>query len=190
MAFKYACPDRFVLHGFLPGLILYRYEGEMRDLILAAKVANRYPALIKLCKLVLGDPRIPGLLQWAEGLAVVPPSLWGRLRGRYDVVSYLGIKMAEKYGKPLVRFEVPLLWRRRKRALEKSRDVQSPSMERPRGLICQEGLTRLVLFDDVATTGFTLMNFLPFLEGKECIPLVVAGANKVVEIPPGSSIKL
>jgi predicted amidophosphoribosyltransferase len=169
------------------GAMLFKYEGAMRALILEAKADNSYAALAKLAQLVLADPRLPPLFEWAEGLIAAPSSFWGRARGRYDIVYFIAAKLAKRYDKALHQLRVPLLWRMRKRSIEKtrhgaSRPVRDVSLINPlprlKCPVSQAGLKRFIIMDDVSTTGFTLMNFLPFLQDLECRPLVIAGVNK------------
>ncbi len=164
-------PRLLTLEGF-PCLALAEYSGLFRRLILRSKVKGDHAALAFLerwAKEAFHSARAP----WARGAGAVmacPSSFWGRLRGRLDLAANAAAALAEAQALPLVPAPYHLFWRLSKRALAEGPAERAairaalPQGARDR-LAARWGATtgqklghdRVLVLDDVATTGRTLV---------------------------------
>ena len=150
---------------------LLRYRGVVRDLVLRAKVRGDHRALALLVKVVVGRPEAVSLSNWCDAIIANPSSLWGRIRGRLDIAGHAASCLAKIAGKPLLVAPLDLHWRWQKHALSdrKKRTEMDPveaiavkwakyvstcTLHQP--IKKHTGLTRLLLVDDVLTTGGTM----------------------------------
>lgn len=171
--------------------VLYSYQKEIRDLIIRAKVKSDFRALEALYFLASERVEISYLMDWADAIVPAPSSLWGRLRGRFDIASFLAHRLANKYGKKVINPPWWLFWRLRKRALEKASKRRAKNK---RGRILPEGISdffekifdtlkryntyhnsKLVIVDDVVTTGLTLTDIVSAMDGCQIRCLALSG---------------
>lgn len=155
-------------------LSLYQYRGSVRELVLRVKVQSDHQALDLLTDLFVTRAEVGRAGAWADAVMACPSSLWGRLRGRLDVGHALGLRVARLAGKPLLPAAPDLYWRLRKRALVPNsgrhvttappawlRRAMGGRVERWRASVLavardEVAGPRLLLVDDVVTTGQTL----------------------------------
>ncbi len=203
-------------------------------MILRAKVKNDFIALRFLRDLVVTDPVVEHLVTWCEAIMPAPSSLWGRVRGRFDIAGYIAAELGSFYGKRVANPPLKLSFRWQKRAMmgtvaknklgeilrdaqdapsvEILRDAQdAPSVEilrdaqdAPSVEILRDaqdaisplaeriplpersegsrrlGKERLLLIDDVATTGFTVAQLTNELEDFEIKILTIAAAKPLL----------
>jgi predicted amidophosphoribosyltransferase len=164
------------------GFGLYRYEGPVRDLVLEAKVAScgfMYQLVQELWRQELT------LRMWAASVDAImpaPSSLWSRFHGRLDLAYGLARVLAKELDVPLLMPPLKLAWRWRKRARTsgaRRRSWQRPMPNhhdrlwpaKPRYL-----LQRLLLVDDVLTSGQTLNQLALNLGAYDCKFAVLAYA--------------
>lgn len=168
----------------------WRYFGAVRDAILAFKVEKKWGVGIALIRDFLKDARLAELLRWAEGAMPVPSSLWSRLRGRYDLAAVLARILAEEY--QLSYWDPPQdlwgAWKKQALRSASERERQSafyvkkpsqlqkwgPEFFRPKRSLAP----RVLLVDDVVTSGRTLVNFAAHFEGIELRCCCLATAIK------------
>lgn len=147
---------------------LFHYRGPVRELLLRAKIRSDHQALDLIENLLLMRREAFDAAAWADAVIPCPSSLWGRLRGRLDVAHQLAGALAWHVERPLIEAPADLFWRLRKRAQHKTgRDQSAPKRLRiVAGSFRQRWRTkiealsphpaRLLLVDDIATTGQTL----------------------------------
>lgn len=158
-----------IFHG------LFSYEEILRTMILRAKVKNDFIALRFLRDLVLNHVHVPHLVRWSHVIMPAPSSLWGRVRGRFDVAGYIAEELACEYAKLLKYPPLQLSFRWKKRAMEK----KSTKVSLPKQIVGSK--PRLLLIDDVATTGFTVAHLMHELKGYQIKVLTIASANRAIE---------
>lgn len=170
-------------------LTLFAYRGLLRELILRVKVQGDMQAMNILQQLLLSAEAARTLVCWAEVIIPSPSSLWGRLRGRLDLAYALAQGAAALSGSVLVLPPWSLSWRRYKRAqlaLGQRAALVPGSYHRRLGAYWQRGPgqvvagRRLLVLDDVTTSGTTLMETsqaLAMAGSREIRLLALAGRN-------------
>ena len=150
---------------------LFQYRGPVRDLIIRAKVRSDHRALDLLQAITLAVPKALHAANWADAIMACPSSLWGRLRGRLDLAHHLASGLAVGANRPLLDSAPQLYWRLKKRAQNKATSARRDQMIPPlqlctgsrgrweaRVLNLCEGRPKLLIVDDVITTGHTLQS--------------------------------
>jgi predicted amidophosphoribosyltransferase len=145
---------------------LYRYHGLVRGFVIRAKVRSDHSTLDLIRDLMCARPEALEAASWADAIMPCPSSLWSRMRGRLDLGHHLAAGLAEATGRPLITAPPHLFWRVRKRAQHKA---PHPSQKGPQiaslaALLLTRWIkvlsanlpSRILLVDDVVTTGFTL----------------------------------
>ncbi len=154
---------------------LYRYSGLYRRLLLRAKVQGDQRTARLLINQAVQLPQLAVMAAWADATVACPSSLWGRMRGRLDVAALFCERISHVYGVPSLPAPAHLFWRLKKRARMAGRvgpvrglnsdadDAKSPlparrSLEAWACAAHGKGLgARILVVDDIATTGHTLM---------------------------------
>ena len=132
---------------------LFEYKGVLRSTIMRAKVRNDLNALSGLRDLFVLNPFVLESASTADRIVPIPSSLWGRLRGRFDLAEALALGVSAETGVATSSFPRSTYWRHFKRAGKnrQKRDPQKVSRSKP----LFAGL-RIQLIDDVMTTGQTM----------------------------------
>jgi predicted amidophosphoribosyltransferase len=169
--------------------ILYRYQAALRQLILRAKIRNSYQALNCLILLAEQNEEMIFLLEWADVIMAAPSSLWSRLRGRVDIAGFWAYRLAQQADKKHELCTAKLAYRTQKRALlmpsQKNSSLltggslfQKPVCQTP-GLKTADNANnkrRILLIDDIYTTGFTMRSVAKKYAGQEIRCLALAGS--------------
>jgi predicted amidophosphoribosyltransferase len=168
---------------------LFDYGVAVRQLILRSKTRNDASALVALLK--LSAPKVTDWLssrQTSNWLVVpAPSSLWGRLKGRFDVARMVAECFFPR--DQILQTSLPGSFFRGKRAGQNETldsDGSEPAMA---GIFNKNkadfkrisSATHIVVVDDVMTTGLTMrssMNLLKSLGAQTVEGLVVASSNK------------
>ena len=154
---------------------LYKYEKQLRELILAAKVKNQRRELMVLLELWQSNPVCQNLAENSEFLMPAPASLWSRLRGRIDIPWFLAKNLSLKYNKKLLSPPLRLSWRTKKRA-QKKRKGNSFNCS---GFIdSKNNKPSILLIDDVVTSGYTLNKICLELEGMYNIKILTLAYSR------------
>ncbi len=170
-----------------PLSVHWRYRGAVRDGILAFKVRQEWSAGICLLEAFMEGIDFLDLCHWADGIMPAPSSLWSRLRGRYDLAALLAWNLAQKSELPLWRPPRALWgsWRKQAQQLRGKRQGRKyESAATKWGPAYFQGqaasVPRILIVDDVVTSGQTLRNFAAHFEGIQIRFLCLANAGKTI----------
>ena len=143
---------------------LFRYEHFLRKVVLRAKVANDQAALRSLCDLVSTHAVSIAMAREADVIVPAPSSLWGRMRGRFDLAQAVAMALSRVSGTPIGMMGPSSYMLKAKRAGENSMATGSylghylrkipVFLDRYVGSPAFSG--HILLVDDVLTTGFTM----------------------------------
>jgi predicted amidophosphoribosyltransferase len=135
---------------------LYRYEGLIRDWILAAKVRNESTAYHLLVSLFLQHPDVESAMKEVVYVMPAPSSLWGRFHGKRDIPWGLCERLASYYHVKMLAPPFVLRWRWKKQAHQPRRTRNLSAELEPTGP-ANPDLPLLLVLDDVVTSGGTLL---------------------------------
>lgn len=151
---------------------LFHYDGMLRLAIMRAKVRNDFNALRGLCELFTSDERVLAITNAADVLVPAPSSVWGRVRGRFDLAQACALMLSRETG---ISISFMPLWhymrfgKRAGKNFEKfsKRDflVSTPKAR-------YEG-KRVLLIDDVVTTGQTIGGSVAWLKSEAALSVKV-----------------
>lgn len=148
-------------HGSWPTVThLFDYRDEVRELIVRTK-SRGGPAQFAGCvDLFLNDARAQGAGEWCDAVAAAPASFWTRIRGRPHLATELAVALARRHRKALIHIVPPVFWRFRKRAMtareDRGRDGRGGDAGVRYRIVARQDCQRILLVDDVRTTGGTL----------------------------------
>jgi len=167
---------------------LYGYTGVVRQAILSAKIRADLVYLENLGYLFVSNPLAVKLACWADVIIPVPSSLGSRVSGRGDLAWFLASILSKYSHKELVSFPWPCTLRFIRRSFWSSQVKRSLNHnytsylnEYYRAKLLnyldrRYGNCRILIVDDVVTTGFTLGQVTGILEdfNCRCVSLAVA----------------
>ncbi len=170
---------------FMELVHLFEYREPLRNLILRAKVKSDVKTIESLIQVGLSRIEVQKLSEWAEIIMPIPSSLWGRCRGRFDIAYLLAQALSEKYHRILQTAPFSCHWHIKKRAMKKNRKRKEiPTVQRLSndGEEIQNPITtsrkRILLVDDIVTTGYSMISIAEKLEYSEVKALALAEALK------------
>lgn len=132
---------------------LYSYQGILRQTILRAKVKNDVLALQALCELFVGNPQILECAHECDVLVPAPSSLWGRLRGRFDIAQALALELSKQVDRPVRLMPFRHYMSFGKRAGKNLSSMANRSIAAKSSQFADQ---RVMLIDDIFTTGWTM----------------------------------
>ncbi|MCX6118522.1 MAG: phosphoribosyltransferase family protein [Proteobacteria bacterium] len=133
---------------------LFEYRGLIRETILHAKISNRICAVSGLTELIVGDPLTIKLAQKVNAITSAPSSLWGRMRGRFDLAELFAISISKALQIPRIPLPLEFYFMHKKRAGQnQKKEILEPSKQRHSREF--EGKC-ILLIDDIITTGWTM----------------------------------
>lgn len=133
---------------------LFVYQGQIRDLILRAKVKNQWSALQSLCSLFVCNPLVLSMVADSDVIVPAASSLWGRMRGRFDVAQSVALELSRQVGVPLELLPTSHYLRGKKRAGQNDKETANGSIvSANQGFLDQR---RVLMIDDIVTTGWTM----------------------------------
>ncbi|MCX6124623.1 MAG: phosphoribosyltransferase family protein [Proteobacteria bacterium] len=142
----------------LTGSSLFLYQGIMRRVIMRAKVRNDLLALNGLVELFVSQPKVISLAKNCDVLVPAPSSLWGRMRGRFDLAQSMALGLGAAIDLPVSLMPWVAYMRFRKRAGSNRRGTEKLRREIPSKLLFKG--SRVLVIDDVMTTGNTMRSTL------------------------------
>ena len=120
-------------------------------------------AMRSLFSMADGNPNLAEFMEQVDLIMPVPSSIWGRLRGKIDIPWLWGRHLAQLYGKEMRLFPRRCyFWRWKKRAKLSNKKELIPHgwFSSPGIPVLKEpvnpGNLRILVVDDVVTTGMTL----------------------------------
>jgi len=141
-------------HGALQVTSLYRYHAKIRLAIMRAKVRSDVLALNGLCELFAGDARVLDLVARFYVVVPAPSSLWGRIRGRFDLAEACALRLAREVQLPIRSLPFKHYTKLHKRAGRNFSQLGANPLNRSsQGMFT--GLS-ILLVDDIVTSGHTL----------------------------------
>jgi predicted amidophosphoribosyltransferase len=167
------------LNKFAPGIqdeygvSLFHYQTILRDLIWRGKIRGDLPAISLLASLFLAADEATELADWCEVIIPAPSSLWGRIRGKFDIAFHMAAKLAKETAKPIENAPGSLFWRLRKRS-QHHHESPDDFARNPPNLT---GHRRILIIDDVMTTGQTLHEIAAFYPDDTTKFLTLASAT-------------
>lgn len=159
------------------------YDAVMRRLIHRAKISGDRHAYEQCLSAVTQSAEAAKWADWADVMMPVPASLWGRIRGRFDIATGATHDLSKLSGRPWRRAPWELHWRLRKHALveREMRGVGVDKRER-RPAVTDKGERipeKILLIDDVITTGESVTRVCQALP-RDCrvVALILADARQ------------
>ncbi len=178
-----------------PRLSLWKYRGAVRQAILNFKVGGQWSSGSLLAHIAGHHSAVQDWMQGIEAVMPMPSSFWSRLRGRFDLADHTAHILARQHQLPLI--QAPLSWQGRwtKQALRPRRDRQEKNLSKmssyslwtadrlasacmPRESLVKRPL-RLLVVDDIVTSGESLRTLIEKLQGFEVQILTLASAIAV-----------
>ncbi len=161
---------------------LYQYTNPLRQIILDCKIRSKLSNYRYLVELFTNHPQAIYLASQADYIIPAPSSLWGRLRGRFDLAYGAAQRLANIEQRPLRIAPRQLAWRLQKRARQQEKQWHAPPA--PRRLAKNHWWRgkRLLLLDDIITSGLTMATLANFYPGARIRGLCLAGSSKLISI--------
>lgn len=185
---RYQIKSEYNLHG--NSLIcLYRYQGMIRRLVIQAKVQGRELALETIIDMVRNSLQVSEYLEWAEVIVPAPSSLWGRVHGRLDIAGILAERLGGQNNRPIYFLRS---WKMQKRAFITAKErirTENPHFilsekneinHGDKGKIQNIFGKRILMVDDIVTSGFTMASITRQFRQCEIKCLAFATANSVI----------
>ena len=135
---------------------LYRYQGILRSVILRGKVNNENTAYKALCDLFTSHPMAIAAGLKADAVIPAPSSLWGRVRGRFDLAQGMALALGHALDQPVELLPRSFYFSYRKRAGKNLRDEKKREDGHSTQSLDLWQSKSVLLIDDIITTGFTL----------------------------------
>ena len=155
----------------LSGWALGDYSGDAKHFIHRLKIKSDHLLLSRSLKVLKNCDSLKRLVGPYDALLPVPSSLWGRMRGRYDVSYLLVERMSRDFCIPYMKLPVAsYMWRTTKQSKSRDRFLSKPPGSQacppPRQLVeiadmlprtKETGRLRVLVVDDIVTTGASLL---------------------------------
>ncbi len=144
---------------------LFSYRGIVRDLIHLAKIRNHFQSYEFLsAELILAREESwrARLVDITEVVAA-PSSLWGRLRGRFDLAAGIAKTLSHSLATPLLAAPRELGWHWRKHAQRRHRAHQIEALG---DAATAENPGAILIVDDIITTGATISHLQQYFPGR------------------------
>lgn len=137
---------------------LFQYQGLIKAWVRSVKIHSEWKSLDLILYMWLSHPLTHVHLAWADMVVSAPSSLWGRLRGRFDIAGSFASLAAREFNKKQHFLPGHIFWGMRKQSRKRrgvTEALRYPFQEATvQGIL--KGAPRLLLIDDIVTTGFTM----------------------------------
>lgn len=137
---------------------LFQYRGLVKNWLRLVKVRGDWKTLELILYLWLSHPLTHSYFSWADVVVSAPASLWARFRGRFDIAGSFAALAAQHFKKKQLFSTGFTFWGLHKQS-RKRRGVTGRLRysfeELSVGSLPSCG-SRLLLVDDIVTTGFTM----------------------------------
>ncbi len=165
----------------LPAVFLFSYQGLIRELVLSSKIKVCRQSADLLLRLML-EFLPAAFLSDVVAICPVPASLKSRLKGKFNLACFWGVALAKIYQLPL------LSWRGQSFYSWKKRSLVSGAMRRQlvqqiaiqQGVSPESGNPKILIVDDVITSGYTIGSIVKDNPGYEYKLLTLATAMQKV----------
>lgn len=158
-------------YQYSDGVSLFEYHSTLRNLVLGVKINSNPLCLYALKKIFLESEALPKLMQ-EDFVAIAPASssLASRMKGSFDLSWHLARFLSIKYKIPLISPSRKYSWQFKKRSKLLGREI--PLLNFP----SSSSSKKVLLIDDVLTSGFTLNKLAHFLQAYSCQFMALADA--------------
>ena len=157
------------------------YEHQARSLIVRAKANRSFGSGKFVADEAAKQPVSIRLTDWAEQIVATSPSLWSRWHGSVNIAQLFAQTLSKSSHTPLMRAPYPLLWRARKSSFRDKDHRAGPLRIESDSYILRQFQSvtskRVLLVDDVITSGFTMAAVAQFYPNSEIKGLVIARAG-------------
>lgn len=160
---------------------LFGYMPPLRNIIIGCKAGSRFANYRYLVRALAEHPAALAAAATADFIVPAPSSLWGRMRGRFDIAHGAAAHLSERTGKSLRSPPWSFSWRLQKRARQRQKRWLPMSTEDPRRRQKPGWWVgkQLLLLDDIVTSGLTMATLANFYQGAKLQGLCLAGSGKL-----------
>lgn len=164
---------------------LYLYNENLRLIILKAKLKRDYRAIFASTSLFFEHYQTPYYLNQYDYITPAPSSLWSRLRGNIDLAWILCFEVSQRYPVKVLPVKFSEMWKLKKQSVKKYRKKKQPIEKQSSNI--SKSCPKLLIIDDVVTSGETLINTAKFFPEYNIDFLTLANAYQKTNDQPSNN---